>query len=165
MPFTPFHFGPGAALHALSPKCISFLAFCAANVLIDIEVLYFMLTRQYPLHRFLHTYIGASLIVAGTLALFAASRWLAARVSLPNPFEWQQLTPWPVVLGAATGAYSHIVLDSIMHADIAPFAPFSDVNPMLDAVPLGALQGFCLAAGMVGLSVIGIRRLLRKENV
>lgn len=52
MPITPFHFGPGAAIHALAPKQVSFLAFCVSNILIDIEPLYFMLTDQYPLHRF-----------------------------------------------------------------------------------------------------------------
>lgn len=36
MPITPFHFGPGAALHALAPRHIGFLPFCAANVLIGI---------------------------------------------------------------------------------------------------------------------------------
>ena len=43
MPITPFHFGPGAALHAISPRHVSFLAFCAANVLTDLESLYFLL--------------------------------------------------------------------------------------------------------------------------
>ena len=46
MPITPFHFGPGAALHALAPKHVSFLAFAAANVIIDVEPLYFMLAGQ-----------------------------------------------------------------------------------------------------------------------
>ena len=54
MPITPFHFGPGGVIHALAPKQVSFIAFCAANVLIDVEPLYFMLTHQYPLHRFFH---------------------------------------------------------------------------------------------------------------
>ena len=37
MPITPFHFGPGAALHVLAPRHVSFLAFCAANVVIDVK--------------------------------------------------------------------------------------------------------------------------------
>lgn len=52
MPFTPFHFGPGAAIHALAPRKVSFIAFVAANVLMDVEPLYYMLTRQDHLHRF-----------------------------------------------------------------------------------------------------------------
>ena len=84
MPFTPFHFGPGAAIHAVAPKQVSFLAFCASNVLIDIEPLYFILTQQYPLHRFFHTYIGAFLIVGATVALFVGARWFASRLWLPG---------------------------------------------------------------------------------
>jgi hypothetical protein len=36
----------GAAVHAVAPRYVSFLAFCAANVLIDMETLYFLLTNQ-----------------------------------------------------------------------------------------------------------------------
>jgi hypothetical protein len=66
MPVTPFHFGPGAAIHAAAPRYVSFIAFCAANILMDIEPLYYMLRQQYPLHRFFRTYIGASLGSAGS---------------------------------------------------------------------------------------------------
>jgi hypothetical protein len=164
MPVTPFHFGPGAAIHALAPKHVSFLAFCAANVLIDVEPLYFMLTLQYPVHRFLHTYVGASLISVATLALFASLRWLASRLPLPNPFGWRELGLWPVALGAAAGSYSHIVLDSIMHPDVAPLAPFSNANPLLRAVSLGTLHWSCVVAGLVGVCVLGLSRRLREEN-
>ena len=164
MPITPFHFGPGAAIHAVAPKHVSFLAFCAANVLIDVEPLYFILTHQYPLHRFFHTYIGASLIVIATFALFVSARWFAARFWLPNMFKWRELGLLPVLLGAVAGSYTHVVLDSLMHQDITPFAPFSNANPLLRAVSLSTLHWSCLAAGLAALCVLGIRRLLREEN-
>lgn len=164
MPFTPFHFGPGAAVHALAPRHVSFLAFCAVNVLIDVEPLYFILTHQYPLHRFFHTYIGVSLIAVATLVLFVMARWFASRVWLPNLFKWQELGLVPVALGAAAGGYSHVVLDSLMHHDITPFAPFSNANPLLQAVSLGTLHWSCLAAGAVAIFVLGMRRILREEN-
>lgn len=164
MPVTPFHFGPGAAIHALAPKHVSFLAFCAANILIDVEPLYFMLTYQYPLHRFLHTYIGASLIAVATVALFVLARWFAARAWLPNLFKWQTLALLPVALGAAAGSYSHVLLDSLMHQDITPLAPFSNANPLLLAISLGTLHWACLAAGLFALCVLGMRRILRRRN-
>ena len=164
MPITPFHFGPGAAIHAVAPKHVSFLAFCAANVLIDVEPLYFILTHQYPLHRFFHTYIGAFLIVIATFTLFVLARWFAARFWLPNLFKWRELGLLPVLLGAAAGSYSHVVLDSLMHQDVTPFAPFSNANPLLRAVSLSTLHWSCLAAGLAALCVFGIRRLLREEN-
>lgn len=100
MPFTPFHFGPGALLHAVAPRQISFLAFCAANVLIDTEPLYFMLTDQDPLHRFLHTYAGATLMMAATVALFLLALRVAARFRLPDVLGWQGLRRRQVLGGA-----------------------------------------------------------------
>jgi len=161
MPITPFHFGPGAAIHALAPRRVSFLAFCTSNVLIDVEPLYFLLNQQWPVHRFLHTYIGASLVGLCTVLLFVGCRSLAMRFRLPNPFKWQQLGLWPVVAGAFAGTYSHILLDSFMHSDIAPLAPFTKANPLLLAVSIDALHWLCFAAGALGLGVLGIRRLLR----
>lgn len=164
MPFTPFHFGPGAMLHAAAPKQVSFLAFCAANVIIDLEPLYFMLTRQFPLHRFFHTYIGASIILLSTLALFVGALKLASIMPLPDLFGWKQLTVRPVAVGAALGSYSHIALDSLMHSDIRPFAPLSVANPFLDAVSLNTLHWSCLAAGAVGLTVVGVRNMFHNKN-
>lgn len=158
MPFTPLHFGPGAAVHAIAPKQISFLAFCAANVLIDVEPLYYLCTDQYPLHRFFHTYIGATLVAAAALIVFLSARRIANRYRIPNPLNWQALQPLPVALGATTGTYSHIVLDSIMHADITPLAPFSDDNLLHQVVPLAALHWFCLGPGVVALCLLGARR-------
>ena len=162
MPFTPFHFGPGAAFHAAAPKQVSFLAFCAANVLIDVEPLYFMVTGQFPLHRFFHTYVGAPIILLLTCALFVGALRLASVVSLPNLFGWKQLKIRPVAIGAALGSYSHIVLDSFMHSDIRPFAPLSEANPLLGAMSLSALHWSCLAAGVAGFVVVGIRRAARQ---
>ncbi len=164
MPITPFHFGPGAALHAAAPAQVSFLAFCAANVLIDIEPLYFMLTHQDRLHRFFHTYVGASLVALATVVLFLACQRLARRVRLPDPFHWQSLGCRALVLGAVMGSGSHIVLDSVMHADITPFAPFSDANPLLRVISMSALHGFCVACGAVALVVLGIRRLMQRSG-
>jgi len=164
MPITPFHFGPGAAIHAIAPKHVSFLAFCSANVLIDIEPLYYMVTGQYPLHRFLHTYIGATIIMVATALIFFTALKLATRVRLPDLFQWQSLKPLPIWLGAATGSYSHIVLDSVMHADIVPLSPFSEVNVLYQLVSLGELHLFCVFAAVLGLALLGIRRLLKARH-
>ena len=51
--------------------------------------------------------------------------------------------------------YSHI-----MHADMRPFAPWSDANPFLHRVSLGALHWGCVAAAVLGglLWVVFLRR-------
>src|SRR4051812_49891772 len=129
MPVTPFHFGPGAAIHAAAPRYVSFLAFCAANILMDVEPLYYMLTQQYPLHRFFHTYIGASIVAAATVGLFEAARRVVEKIPSLRA----------VALGATFGTLSHVFLDSIMHRDMKPVAPFSDANSLLGAISLPAL--------------------------
>ncbi len=159
MPVTPFHFGPGAALNAAAPRHVSFLAFCAANVLIDIESGLNMLMHRDPVHAFFHTYVGATIALAATIALFWSGRQLALWVPLPNLFGWKQLTLLAVTIGAAAGAYSHIALDSIMHADMEPLAPFREGNALLGIVSLGTLHLFCIACAIVGLVILGIREM------
>lgn len=157
MPFTPFHFGAGAALHALAPRHVSFLAFCAANVLIDVESLVNLVGRRHPVHAFFHTYVGATLVIVATVALFAAARHWAQRLRWPDPLQWQSLSKCQVVFGAAFGAYTHVLLDSVMHSDIQPLAPFSTANPLLLALSLDALHLGCLLLGVAGALVVGVR--------
>lgn len=128
MPITPFHFGPGAAIHSAAPRHVSILSFCAANVLIDVEPLYYMLTGHAHLHRFFHTYIGATVVAGATVLLFLGARRIPM---FPNLFGWRQLGTLATAVGAYLGTYSHVVFDSVMHADIRPLAPFSDTNGLL----------------------------------
>ena len=157
MPITPFHFGPAAIVHAVAPRHVSFLAFCAANVLIDVEPLYYMLSHEFPLHRFFHTYVGATGIWLATTILMLLLLKLSTWFRLPNPFNWQRLKPLTIIIGAALGSYSHIVLDSVMHDDIRPFAPWSAANPLLGIISLNALHVGCVIAGAIGYILIEIR--------
>lgn len=164
MPITLFHFGPGAALYAMAPRHVSFLSFIAANILIDVEPLYYMLMHQYPLHRFFHTWIGATLISSATFGLFILARKLASFATTPSWFMWQDLQTTPVAISAVAGSYLHIVLDSIMHSDISPFAPFSEANNLRGIVSLDTLQWSCAGAGLAALVLSGVRRLVRKQK-
>jgi membrane-bound metal-dependent hydrolase YbcI (DUF457 family) len=161
VPVTPFHFGPGVLFHAAAPRRVSFIAFVAANCITDCESVYNVLRGNFPVHRFLHTFVGALVVAAMTIALFIFMRWLARKSPLPNWFKWQQLTVPPVIVGALLGSGSHIVLDGIMHADMRPFAPWSDANPMLHLVSLSVLHWSCVIAAVAG----GLLWLvLRKQN-
>ncbi|MGH8241674.1 MAG: hypothetical protein ACREXP_32275, partial [Steroidobacteraceae bacterium] len=88
-----------------------------------------MLTHQYPIHRFFHTYVGATVAAGIVVGLFALVRRFAPQ--LLDLFGLHNLSVRAVALGAIAGTYSHVVLDSLMHADMRPFAPFSDANPLL----------------------------------
>jgi membrane-bound metal-dependent hydrolase YbcI (DUF457 family) len=156
VPFTPFHFGPGALAHSVAPRHLSFLAFCGANVLVDVEPLYYMITGGYPIHRFFHTYVGAT--VAGVICVVAFALLRRFGMPLLRMLRIDGLAVRAVAIGAFAGTYSHVLLDSLMHADLRPFAPFSDATPMLGSVSLRALHGFCLLAAAVGLGIMFARR-------
>jgi len=132
---------------------VSFLSFCAANVLIDVESLYNMVTHQPRVHTFLHTYIGATL-AAGTivLAFFVARRLLRDLPDL-KILSWRRLRNSAVVAGALMGAWSHVLFDSLMHRDIRPWAPFSESNGLLLLIPLRLLHLGCLVAGVIAIAV------------
>ena len=153
MPITPFHFGPGALLQSAAPAHVSFMAFCTANVLIDCESLYHLVQRNERVHAFFHTYVGATLVIVATWLLYKACYWLAQRMRLPDIYGWRSLGTRQVLIGAALGAYTHIVFDSIMHHDIRPWWPFSEANGLLHVIPLDWLHLGCLAAGMLGLMI------------
>lgn len=164
MPLTPFHFGLGAAIHSVAPKRMSFLAFCAANCVIDCEPFYYIITDNPPLHRFFHTAIGAAIVAAITVLLYSACCWFANRFWLPDLFEWKKLKCSSVVVGAILGAYTHIFLDSIMHHDMRPFAPFSDENPLLFAISIDTLHLACVAAGVLGGFALVVRYFLSRGS-
>jgi len=159
VPFTPFHFGPGALVHAVAPKHVSFLAFCAANVVIDVEPLVWMLRGEPPLHRFAHTFGGALGVALVATALVLAATRLAVALRLPEAWQGRGLTAKRVAIGALLGSVSHVVLDGVMHTDLRPLVPWSDANPFLGAIGVGTLHGACVVAGLVGAAMAGIQRL------
>jgi len=163
VPITPFHFGPGVLFAGAAPRRVSLIAFVAANCITDVESIYNVLTGNFPYHRFLHTFLGAVVVTALTIALFLFTRQVARKIALPDWFSWQQLTLLPVAVGALLGSFSHIVLDGVMHADMRPFAPWSDANPFLHRVSLGVLHWGCVIAAVLG-GLLWLSVLRRKQQ-
>ncbi len=153
MPVTPFHFGLGAALHGAAPRHLSFLAFCAANVLIDVESVWNLLHGQAQVHAFFHTYVGATLAGLATAAL--CGRWRRWRLGHPLPTPHRR----SLLLGALLGAWSHVMLDSVMHADIRPLAPFSESNALFRLIAPPELHLILLGLGVLGGMAAWLRRL------
>ena len=164
MPITPFHFGPGVALHALAPRHLSFLAFCASNALIDVESVVNLLAARHPVHAFLHTYVGATLVWIGLGLLFWVLIQPAIARRLPDLLGWKRLGMGPVLIGAATGAYSHVLLDSVMHADARPLEPFAGGNPLLGSLTVSDLHMACIGLGLLGLLGVCVRGWLRERR-
>lgn len=159
MPFTPLHMGPGLAIKALAGRHFSILTFGIAQVAMDIEPLVGLIRGSYILHGPTHTYLAA-LVIAAVVAVISPSlcrpilrRWnreLSFR-HLAWLVEPESFAPVPVIAGAFAGTISHVILDSIMHSDISPLAPWSNTNGLLGLISVGALYQFCVLAGLFGV--------------
>ena len=151
MPFTPLHIGPGLLVKAVLQGSFSLMVFGWAQILMDLQPLFVMLTGEGHLHGFSHTLVGATLIGA-----FAALTGKHAGEFGLRVLREPQFNPirWPVAMGSAfIGTYSHVVLDGVMHWDLEPFAPFNKLNPMLSLISIDALHIVCVASGVVGAVV------------
>ncbi len=156
MPFTPFHLGPGALLKAAAADRFSFMVFGGSQVLMDVEPLVRMIRGDSVLHGLSHTVVGAFAIGAISAA---AGRPIGNFMLRYLAIEGSQIRWSVAILSAFLGTYSHIVLDALMHRDMNPLWPFSAGNAFVGAVSIQALHVACVAAGIVGGLIIGLRAL------
>ena len=173
MPFTPFHMGPALALKAVSGRYFSVLVFGIAQVAMDIEPLIGLLRQADVVHGRTHTYAGATLIAL--LVAFTAPP-LCRRILAWWNIElehhgvgWLASDPGigrvAATTGAFVGTYSHVALDSIMHADMAPLWPWHLPNELLGAMPIGELHAVCVVAGIFGvLAWVALGLRARKQR-
>jgi hypothetical protein len=172
MPFTPFHMGPGLALKAIGGRHLSVLAFGLAQVAMDLEPLLGMIRGSGVLHGPTHTFAGALAIGVGVALL---ARWPCTAIlrtwnalSTRERVAWMaEPTPIPrhaLWIGALLGTFTHVLLDGIMHSDLHPFAPWSQLQPWWRLVSIGTLHLSCVVAGVIGVAgwtVVAWRRRSR----
>lgn len=168
MPFTPFHFGPGALAKSVVPRWFSFRAFVLSQVVIDCETAWNTYRGNERLHTFFHSYLGVFVAMALTGILLVVYNWFA--LQFPRSWLIRELEDWgdrfefrSSLIAILFGGWSHVFLDSVMHTDLRPLAPFSDVNTMLDLVSLKALYLACLWSFVGAGLTWGIRGLLRRR--
>ena len=168
MPVTPFHFGPGLLGKGLAPRRYSWSAFVASNVIIDCESFYYLVRHEYPVHRQLHTFLGAALVGVATALLVVGLVRVAPRLrawfARQSPIVRAEGTPLGICVGAMVGALSHPLLDGVMHPDIEPFQPWTAANPLHGLISLSALHLGCLLAGVVGLILVIVRGRRRASS-
>jgi hypothetical protein len=172
MPFTPFHFGPGVVFKVAAPGHYSFSVFLFTQIVIDLEPLYYMLSGEWPIHRFLHTYLGATIAgligfwvgrpVCGVVLTMAQTRAGLTWKILSNGMK--RINRIAAFTAAFIGAYSHVALDSIMHSDLNPLAPFSKNNGLLNVIPVAELYLYCTVAGIAGVIGLGFWWLIWREK-
>ena len=158
MPFTPFHFGPGATVKGLSPRYFSFSVFCFAQVIMDLEVPFLMARNADRWHGWSHTLVGATVMGMVSLAIGwpvcrRLLRWWSAQPDVPlkeyyNPIP--EILAVPAITGAFVGTFSHLFIDAIMHSDVRPLWPFSDSNGLFGLIGAGTMHGICFVLGVIG---------------
>lgn len=165
MPFTPFHMGPGILFKGLLQGSFSLMVFGWTQIVMDIQPLIVLMTGEGHLHGFSHTYVGATLLalVSALTGKYLSQIGLWVLRSEPTPYN--QIAWWVVVTSAFIGSFSHVLLDSIMHADVQPFYPFDLGNPFLSALSMSALHKLCLYTGLVGAAIYyGVQWRARKSG-
>ncbi|HEU0152103.1 MAG TPA: hypothetical protein VFQ84_02030 [Arenimonas sp.] len=161
MPFTPLHLGPGLVFKAIGGRHFSFMVFGGAQVLMDIEPLLGIVNGWPSLHGTTHNLAGALLIgtLAGAIGRPVSERVLRWLRIAHAPFTWRAS-----FLAAYAGTFSHIALDALMHADMAPLWPLRDGNAWLGALSLEHLHLACLATALLGGAVLAVRALLARPK-
>ena len=125
------------------------MVFGWAQIVMDLQPLFVLITGEGNLHGFSHTYIGATLL--GVLSALSG-KYLSeiGLYFLGLNQDWKIVIGWPVAFFSAfIGTFSHVLLDSIMHSDVEPFFPVS-TNPILGVISVGALHKLCFYSGAIG---------------
>ena len=167
MPFTPIHMGPGILIKAFLQGGFSLMVFGWTQIVMDIQPLIVLISGVGHLHGFTHTFIGAVLIaivaaLSGKyLSEFGLTLLRISNIDRPIVITWRV-----VFISAFIGSFSHVLLDSIMHADVEPFFPFILDNHFLGLLSVLMLHKVCLYSGLCGAALYyGINwRLKRKAK-
>ncbi|WJG08097.1 metal-dependent hydrolase [Aliiglaciecola sp. LCG003] len=164
MPFTPFHMGPGILIKSLLQGGFSLMVFGWSQIVMDIQPLVVLITGEGHLHGFSHTYIGASLLAvfSGLTGKYLSELGLKI---LKMDFSFSIEISWLVsFISAFMGCFSHVILDSIIHADVEPFSPFSHNNGFLGLISVSTLHTLCLYSGFLGAAIFyGVGYLKRSS--
>jgi membrane-bound metal-dependent hydrolase YbcI (DUF457 family) len=157
--------GPALTAKVVAERYFSLTVFGMAQIAMDIEPLIHILRRDQNHHGLTHTYLGAAWLgfVTVLLARPICQKWLAiwnAAVSFLG-LRWLSENPfisWRVALySALAGTFSHVLIDSLIHADMNPFWPFVHGNAMLNAIPYRYVMFLCEGtwiAGAIGWLVV-----------
>jgi len=165
MPITPFHIVAGFAVKSIFGRYFSWSVFTLTNIIIDTEVIYYILTIGEASHKFFHTFFGST-IVATFCAILGIpicekvleywNKNLQNEKSL-SKLKWlatgTKITILSSVSGAFVGAYSHILLDSFMHIDVKPLG-----NNMLGIISIDTLHLSCVALFLIGVVIYFLKR-------
>lgn len=150
MPFTPFHLGPGLLAGLLFKRLVNLPAVLLAGLIIDVKAAYCFIFASCALHGFFHTFLGALLLSVPVVVLVYLLRKPLSEISNFLKIS-QSYSLQSIVLGAVSGAFMHIILDSFLYDEMSPFFPAAG-NPLFGILDTSTVYSLCavlLAAGLL----------------
>lgn len=153
MPFTPLHMGPGIAIKAVLQGSFSLMVFGWTQIVMDLQPLFVMITGEGPLHGFSHSYVGGSLLAVFSALTGKTLSEIGLYVLGLDRQRQIEIRWWVAFLSAFLGAWTHVLLDSVMHFDVQPFAPFTTVNAFQGWVTIATLHRICFYSAAIGGAV------------
>jgi len=163
MPFTPFHWGPSSWIGLLLFKIFDFPTLLIASVIVDFEPFcVFVFNAPWPLHGFLHTFLGGSIVAILTAIILYSLRKPIKRVMAV--FKLAQDSSFKKILWTSFfGVYFHLLLDSFLYREMNPFYPFEG-NPLLGLFSSPQIYLFCSVSFLVGILLYLIRLAVIKRE-
>jgi membrane-bound metal-dependent hydrolase YbcI (DUF457 family) len=151
MPFTAYHFGPSGLVGLVFRKWLDIPVFLLANIIVDIEVLYW---GKWPYHRYVHT-----LLIGAAVGLL----WGAAAYPLRNLFKKVMRffrLPYhtsflKMLISGVLGVWLHVLIDAIYHWDVRLFWP-SRARPLFALISNRQVEAICLACFIPAFIVYAI---------
>ncbi|MCD6273047.1 MAG: hydrolase [Deltaproteobacteria bacterium] len=143
MPFTLFHFGPGATISLLLNRHINVPAFLLANVVVDFEpFMVMMFSLSYPLHGYAHSFLGVTALCS--IFGYALYFFRGFITEFMQRFFRRSYSAKRdrMVISSLLGGWFHVLLDSMIYYDIRPFYPIN-INPFLGMVDSDLMYRFC----------------------
>ena len=155
MPFTPFHLGPALFFGLLLSVAFDLPTLLVASVIPDVEPFYvtYFHVFGYPLHGFLHSYLGSSIFAFSVTLIVYPLRGLLNKIMVA--FRISQKTSFKKILFTSfVGVYFHVFLDSFLYEEMMPFYPLQG-NPFFDLLSAfgsySVVYGFCSITALLGI--------------
>jgi len=163
MPFTPFHWGPSSWIGLLLFKIFDFPTLLVASVIVDIEPFcVFVFNAPWPLHGFLHSFLGGSIAAILTAIILYLLRKPIKKVM--TILKLSQDSSFKKILWTSFfGVYFHLLLDSFLYREMNPFYPL-ETNPFFGLFSYQQIYLFCSLSFLVGISFYLIRLVIIKRE-
>lgn len=167
MPVTPFHIIAAAPIKAIIPRHFSWSIFTLTNIVIDIEPITFFLFTGIPSHKFLHSILGATLmgLICALYFRKLCENYILKWNKKLHPIDrkWfevknSRINLFGGIAGGLIGAWSHLLLDSIMHQDIKPLWPIASENYLLGLLEPELISYTCLSFLAIGIIIFIIKK-------